>query len=176
MRQVTSVVAASLLSLGSPAFADSTEDARYIVEETVTKELFETAIRAQKDLIAGALIQQLGADGITLNDPEGFIDILVEEFIDEFTVSMKDSTAELYLELFDEQELSDIAQFYSTPSGQALIAATPTLVEAGVTMGQEAGQRAGVNATPRVAARLEDEGIIITEDKDLMPRLLDLLR
>jgi len=168
--------AIALTFLSAPAQADPHADAKYIVSQTTTRAIFDGAIVAQRPLIIGALQNNLRAKGITLPDPDRFFDLLMEEFMDEFTQSMQDQSASIYLEHFSEQELADIADFYKTNSGQAFLSAAPTLMIAAAQMGQRASRSAGMNAGKRLAARIEAEGLIVVDDPSLLPRLLDSLR
>lgn len=168
--------ALSIALLGTGAQADPQADADYIVSQTMTREMFEGAIAAQRSLIISAIQNDLRAQGINLPDPDRFFDLFLEEFIAEFTDSMRDQSASIYLDRFSAEELADIAGFYRTPAGQALVAATPDLMMAGAEMGQQAGMQAGMNAAGRLADRIEAEGLIEIEDPGMMDRLLDALR
>lgn len=164
------------LVLATSAHADAQADADYIVSQTMTKEMFEGAIAAQRSMIVSAIQNDLRAQGITLPDPDRFFDLFLEEFIGEFTDSMRDQSASIYLDRFSADELADIAAFYRTPSGQSLVAASPDLMMAGAQMGQQAGMQAGMNAATRLADRIEKEGLVIVDDPGLMNRLLNALR
>jgi len=171
---LASTIAFSCLSTN--LFADPQADADYIISQTVTREMFEAAISAQRPIIISAIQNDLRAKGITLPDPDRFFDLLMSEFIDEFTRTMQSQTASLYFDNFSEQQLADIAAFYKTESGQALIAATPAIMMEGARMGHVAGQQAGANAGARLADRIEAEGLISIDDPGLMSRLLEALR
>lgn len=177
MRFTKTLCLAMLTSLVvSMAHAGPREDAEYIVSQTVTRTLFEAALAAQRPLIIPAMQQNLANKGIVFSDIEGFADIFMEEFIDEFTEIMQRDTVALQLEMFSADELRDIAAFYKTPSGQALIANTGPLMQAGAQMGQVAGMEAGQNANGRIAKRLEEEGITLQNDSGFTKRLIDTLR
>jgi len=111
-----------------------------------------------------------------LPDPDRFFDLFMAEFMDEFVQSMRAQTASIYLENFSEQQIADIAAFYKSEAGQALVMASPALMMAGAKMGREAGQRAGENAGKRLAARIKAEGLIKVDDPGLLSKLLDALR
>lgn len=162
--------------VGNSVQADPQEDANYIVSQTVTRIMFESLAATQRPLIISALKNDLGENGITLPNPERLFDLLLEEFLDEFVLSMQDQSASIFLQEFSEQELADIANFLKTESGQAYLLATPTLMKAGAEMGRRAGQRAGANAGKRLASRIESEGLVIVDDPGLLSRLLKLLR
>ena len=110
-----------------------------------------------------------------ISDSEAIFDIFIDEWIDEFTASMQRQTGQIYFDLFSEKEIADIAGFYRTDSGQALIEQTPALMQAGAQLGQVAGQQAARSTNEAVANRLEREGITIG-DKSLTQKILDALR
>ncbi|UWQ92898.1 DUF2059 domain-containing protein [Rhodobacteraceae bacterium M382] len=169
--------AISLIGLGSPVHANSKKAAaEYIVSQTITRSMFEGAIAAQRPMMIDAVQYQLNAKGVTLTDPDRFFDLLTEEFLSEFTQSMQEQSASVYLRNFSKQELTDIAAFFQTDSGQAYILAAPKLMSEGARMGQVAGRKAGKNAVKRLATRIEDEGLVVVEDPSLLSRLLDALQ
>ncbi len=158
-----------------PANAGPQEDAKYIVEQTVTRSVFDSALQSMRPVLASALENDLRKKGINLNDVNGFLDIFVDEFIGEFTETMQQKTVAVYRELFSDKELADIAVFYKTSSGKKLILRTPELISAGSKLGRIAGAAAGRNAKARVAQRLKREGIVFNNDKSLTQRLIDAL-
>ncbi len=166
----------AVIFIGGPAFADPQADADYIVSQIVTQTLFEGAIKAQAPMITSAVQNDLRAIGIELPDPDRFMELFIAEFIGEFTTSMQAQTGEIYLDKFSADELHEIASFYRTPAGQAMIDATPDLMLAGAQLGAKAGQQAGRNAGRRLADTIEAEGLMLVEDPSLMQKLLDALR
>lgn len=176
MKTTLYACALALTCLSTPTQADPQADADYIVSQTLTPEIFEAAISAQRPLIIGALENDLRSKGITLPDPDRFFDLFMEEFLDEFTESMRDQSASIYLETFSAEQLADIAEFYRSETGQAFVSATPSLMAEGARMGQRAGRTAGANAGRRLATRIEAEGLIVVDDPDLLSRLLNALR
>ncbi len=159
-----------------PTMADPQKDADYIVEQTVTRAMFEGAILSMRPVLISAITNDLRQKNIEVSDMEGFFDIFVEEFIDEFTAGMRSETANLYLELFSPEELADLAEFYKSPTGQKLVEKTPILMQASAQLGAKVGERAGENAGKRVAKRLEQEGIVLNNDKSLTQKIIDALR
>ncbi len=176
MRVTICAIAFALTCIGAPSQADPKTDADYIVSQTVTRTLFEGALAAQRPLIIGAIQNDLRSKGVTLPDPDRFFDLFIDEFIDEFTQEMQAQTASVYLATFSGQQLADIADFYKTEAGQALIEVTPALMIEGARMGQIAGEKAGANAGRRLAARIESEGLVVVDDPSLLGPLLDALK
>ncbi|MCH2163150.1 MAG: DUF2059 domain-containing protein [Marinovum sp.] len=159
------------LALAAPAYADVEEDLDYLVEQQVNRTMFEAALTAQRPLIIGALENEFRNMGMSVSDMDHFFDIFIDEFIEEFTETMQVQAREIYAQAYTEQEIIDIAAFLRTPSGQAMIAKTPELMQQGAAHGQIAGMRAGENAMPRVMQRIEREGIEFET-----PGILDQLR
>ena len=169
------LLCATLLCV-TPVFADPQQDAEYIVSQTVTKSIFETALTAQRDIIIGAIANDLRENDLELTDPERYFDIIVEEFIDGFTHAMQEQSVDMYLELFSDEDLADIAMFYKTPAGKTLVATTPTLMLRGAQMGAAAGEAAGAQVGGRIVKRLEAEGIQPFTDPSMMDRLRDMFK
>ena len=176
MRPILCACVIALTCLSTPARADPRSDAEYIVSQTVTRAFFEGAFAAARPTIIGSVQNDFRAKGVSLPDPDRFFDLFMAEFMDEFVQSMRAQTASIYLENFSEQQIADIAAFYKSEAGQALVMASPALMMAGAKMGREAGQRAGENAGKRLAARIKAEGLIKVDDPGLLSKLLDALR
>ena len=170
------VLACAIVFAPSAVVADPQADAEYIASQTVTREMFEGILAVQRPVIVDAVQHRLSEGGILLPNPNRFFDLIMEEFVGEFTDGMRDQTADIYLAAFSPEHLAEIAAFYKSEAGQAMIAATPGLMMAGAEMGEEAGRRAGANAGRRAAQRLESEGLIIVEDPALLRKLIDAMR
>lgn len=170
------LITAIFLSNPIVAFAGPYEDATYIVEQTVTKTIFLGALKAQQPLILSAIENELRKKEIKISDMKRFSDVFMKEFIDEFTVNMQQESIGFYTLNFTSEQLSDLASFYTTSTGQLLIQKTPELLLWGAKTGAIAGAAAGKNANARVAKRLRDEDISVTDDKSMMDRLLQMLK
>jgi hypothetical protein len=160
----------------SPTISEAdSRDIEYIVQQTVTRELFEGALQAQRALIIGAMENDFRAKGIEVSDLDGFFDIFFETWIDEFTIQMQLETGAIYNRLFSETELAAIAEFYKSAPGQALIEKTPELMQAAALLGAQVGTRAAQTTNSRLAARLENEGITFGSPS-LMRKLVEALK
>lgn len=177
LRPTLAPILALLIAIAplGPLRADPRDDARAIVEMTVTEDMFRGALAAQGPMLASAMENDLRRRGIQLTDTRRFAEILGEEMLTLFTLGMQDETVAVYLDLFTPGELADIRAFYETPSGQALLRRTPALMSEGARIGGTVGQRIGGQVSRRVADRLAREGIELTSP-DAMQRLLDALR
>ncbi|KIC50125.1 DUF2059 domain-containing protein [Tateyamaria sp. ANG-S1] len=159
-------------TLATQATADVEADLDYLISQQVNRTMFEGALIAQRPLLVGAIENELRKRGMSVSDIERFLDIFMEEFIDEFTETMQDEARSMYKETFSEQEITDIAAFLRTPSGQAMVAATPSLMADGARRGQIAGVEAGNNAAPRVLRRIREEGITF-DNPALIDQMID---
>jgi hypothetical protein len=148
----------------TPLAADPNEDAKYIVSQTVSEEIFAGALKAMTPLIANSLIGQLQQRNITVNDAEALTKIIGEEFLVGFTQGMQKEAIPFYLKNFTPEQLADLTTFYKTETGQALIHKTPELMQFGTDAGQKVGRIATQNVMPRIEQRLKDEGVIISKD------------
>ena len=157
------------------AQADATDDARYIVSQTVTEEMMSGVWISLRPILISAVTNDLTQNGIKIDDMDAFFDIFIEEFRHEFLGAMQRETVAVQLELFSPAELQGIAAFYRSPSGQALIRQTPRMVEAGAKIGEAAGRVAGANAGPRLARRLKEGGVRVTADESVLDQLLKML-
>lgn len=168
---------AAAIALPSSSFADAQSDATFIVEQTVTQAMFEGALAALRPVLLSAVENDLRNENVTVSDVGAFMDIMMEEFIAEYTVEMQNATIPYYVENFSAKELSDIAAFYASDTGVVLINRTPELMQFGATAGAQAGELAFRDSRDRVRQRLIDENVDVTNgDASMMQRLLEALR
>ncbi|MEM1376353.1 MAG: DUF2059 domain-containing protein [Pseudomonadota bacterium] len=177
MKNLKMFLAAVIVSFlpNSPAIADAKGDADYIAEQTVTVEMFNAILKAQREVIIAAIQQQLREKDIRLTDPDRFFDLFMSEFVGEFVDVMRSETANIYLEELSPEALGALGEFLRSDAGQEYLNATPRLLQEGARMGAKAGQSAGVNAGRRLATRIEAEGLVVTEG-GMMETLMELLR
>ncbi|KCV81925.1 hypothetical protein ATO10_08768 [Actibacterium atlanticum] len=166
---------ALLVATALPATATPQDDARYIVEQTVTEQLFEAAILAQQTYISAAISHQLAQQGIEVSDMPAFMGIIVDEMLASFTAGMKAEMETFYVENFTDKELADLAKFYATPTGQALMAKQPELISHSTAAGAQVGRDVQQGLLPAVAARVNADGIEIGEP-GMTERFLELFQ
>ncbi len=164
------------LMASTPAQADSQADARYISEQSFSPAILQGIMDTTGPMISAAIQQQLSARDIVLSDPDAFLQLLAEEFQGFFLAEMRRQNTIILQEMFTDQELSDIAAFFATPSGQTYLQRTPELMQRGSEIGEQVGGIAFQLAGARIAQRMEDEGITFSVDKSMSQRLMDMLR
>ncbi len=162
------------LSLAFPALADPKTDIDYIVKQTLTRNIFEGAVMAQRELLVSAIENEMRKNDLRISDPDAFFDIFIDEWIEEFTTGMQAQTGVIYRNMFSDQELADIADFYRTDSGKALIQKTPLLMQAGANLGRKVGVTTSQTVNKRLAARLRAENVII-DSPSATEKILELL-
>ena len=115
----------------APAPADPVEDARAIIDATVTEDAVSGVLAALGPVIFGAMENALRANGIEVSDPETFGNIIVAEFMAGYIDAMRSEIATIYVEEFTAEELAGIAGFYASPAGRAMAAKTAKLAQRG---------------------------------------------
>ena len=88
------------VALPPTAAADAAEDARYIVAQTVTEEMFAASLATLAPVLTSAIENDLRAKNIEVSDIDTFSTILFEEFLGGFTEQMQGVTTAKYMELF----------------------------------------------------------------------------
>ena len=105
------------------------------------------------------MTNDLRNQGITVSDMDAVTAITFEILREEFSSLMSAQVTQLYLENFSPLELSDIATFYRSETGQAMLRKTPRLMQEAALMGQSVAAEAANRLGPRIAERLVREGI-----------------
>ena len=172
---IAAVTVSLLFTTPTNATAGPEEDASYIISQSVPRSSFEAVIEGSRPEITQVKLSMLSRAGIVLPNPERFMDYYMAAITDEFTETMQNETKRFYLDRFSPTELADLAEFYKTPSGQhhiAMISELDLMHEKTIVIDQENAVR---NARHRIAKRLKEEGISLTNDKSMMDRLFEYL-
>lgn len=172
---LTCLLLTGALALSTPLAADPVDDARSIITVTLTDESMSGVIAAMGPMISSAMENDFRNNGIVLSDPDTFIDILTEEFMDGYLKAMRAEMVTVYVEEFTADELAGIAAFFASPAGQAMAARSGVLAQRGAEIGRTVGQKAALAVADRIAARLRAEGVTITSDPSMQKKLLDRL-
>ncbi len=161
-----------LALFSTPVLADAQEDAEFIANVTVNKEIVQGALVAMRPTLVQVVQNSLNSKDIKVSDPEAFFDIAMDAFMDEFVQEMRIPTAQFYVENFSTSELNDIAQFYNSPAGKSLLRMMPAMMQNGAKAGQAAGVKAFQMVNPEIARRIREEDLVI-ENKSLTDKLLE---
>lgn len=164
------------LGLGTSVWADALRDAEYIVSQTVSQDAFANSFTTQVPLVAQAMDAKLASLGVEIVDKQGLGLALYKSMITKYTERMQDETVQFYLSHFTEAHLAEIAAFYRSDAGQAMIGSVPALSAFGATKGQLVGQMIGASLGPDLADLIEADGLVLTADASGTPALLDALR
>lgn len=166
-------MAIAIFALSSnPLFAGAREDADYIAEVTVNEEIVQGVLVAMRPILIPAIQHDLNSKGITISDPDAFIDIVMDAFMDSFIHETRVLTAQFYIDNFSASELHDIARFYDSPTGKNLLRKMPAMMQHGAQTGQLAGAKAAQMVNPEIVRRIREEGLVI-ENKSLTDKLLE---
>ncbi|MEZ5778919.1 MAG: DUF2059 domain-containing protein [Paracoccaceae bacterium] len=155
---------ATLLALGlaGPVIADPTEDARFISKISYSDGIIDATFETLGPMIVDGVKYQLGAQNVTISDTDRYFTIFLEGFRGVFAERMRGEFEPVLRERFSDEELAGIADFFRSPAGRRYAAEMPELMRAGAAVGERVGGMAGIDAAPRIAARMEEEGITIT--------------
>ncbi len=167
---------ALLMATPVKLFAGATEDARYIVTQTFTKRSVEGALRAIGPVLSSALENDLRKKGIEISDLATFQRLIADAFMSEYISKMQQQLEKYYTDNFTASELADIARFYRSDAGQAVIKKTPDMMKFGAIEGKRIGRNAAIHAAPNIKKSLKASGIVITKNKSMMQKLLDALK
>ena len=169
------MLAAFCCSIAMPVVADPVKDSAFIATQTVTREALQVTFEAFTPMLGQVVEYQLSQNEIQLDDPDTFASLIREEFEAVFLQELRAQTAAVQIELFSENELAEIATFYGTDAGKALIRNTPLLMARGQQVGQQLGVVALQEAGFRLATRIAEEGLSFSSDPAVTEKLLGLL-
>jgi uncharacterized protein len=104
-------------------------DAEALLNKMHFEDLIEKSLAQQKKAMA-AMVDQIGAQnnrpGVDKEDFVAFQKKLMDQVMSALNAGeMKNDVAKIYSEVFSKEEMDGLAAFYSTPTGEALIAKQP---------------------------------------------------
>ena len=145
LRTLAGAVCAWALWSGAPAAQQAPEAELALAREILELTNALATMNASMDSLTPALIADLQSRGVSERNARRLAELYLQEFADEYD-SVMELTAIAYAEAFDQAELTDIRDFYATPSGIAFARAAPeltaALTRAGMAIGEEAMARA----------------------------------
>ena len=107
------------------------EDAQALLNKMHIEEMIEKSLAGQKKAMAGMFDQMAGKmnqPGVNKEDLVAFQKKLMDEMMSALNAGeMKNDVAKIYSEVFTKDEMDGLAAFYSTPTGEALIAKQPEM-------------------------------------------------
>ncbi|MEL6246288.1 MAG: DUF2059 domain-containing protein [Pseudomonadota bacterium] len=160
----TSMIRSAIVALFLPlfaghAFADPQADAEYIVDVTITPELFEATMAGVADLMVGNLQNEYAKVGQPIsNDAARVIsDMLSDQIVTLMTRDMRSQMVAIHVAGLSPEVLADYRAFLETPSGQKLISATPLLTMESQKIGEEIGGRIASEAFANIRQIIAEE-------------------
>ncbi|MEZ6068091.1 MAG: DUF2059 domain-containing protein [Planctomycetaceae bacterium] len=141
-----------LLSLVAVCSADDAAPVEVTAERLKAAETLAATMDLKKQMLGGfdamkpVIDQQAQQLRLSPEDRTEFAQIYRDWFEQDLDhAAMGQQFVELYAEEFTEEELVQLNEFYQTPLGQKLLAATPKLAQAGALVGmQEAQSKQGM--------------------------------
>jgi|CXWL01.1.fsa_nt_gi hypothetical protein len=132
----------------APAVASNLDLAREVVRASGSAETAQRILQGSREPFI-ANVQRGGS--YNQADAERLWDLFMEEVEVELPVLI-DGFARLYAETFTAEQLVDMRDFYTSPSGRALVAQLPDFAIAGQAAGYNMGAQAGTRAEQRFRA------------------------
>lgn len=166
----TSLWLASLV----PAAQAQSQYAKQIVEATVTRDIVEASFATVKPMMMPAIKGLLAPQGIRLSAKaeETLGDVLMEKMIESFIAEQGSEVAKIYDDLFTQEELKGIADFYATDLGQVLLSKQPELINRSAIVGQKIGEQVGRIALEETIEIVQEQGIDMFETPGFLDRIL----
>lgn len=143
----------SLPAMAEPK-SQAQADAAYIVEQTVTADLFEAALEAISPLLIRNLDSEFRRNGRTVSDAAlEVLELMIrQEMLRLMVDQMQQGAVVLYVDQFSPEALAGYRAFLETPAGQEIASGTPLLTRESAKLGDQMGQRLGVEAFQNIAA------------------------
>jgi hypothetical protein len=148
----------SLMLSASASFANDEADRLKAARELIVAN--QTV--KQMDAIWPAIIMALKpaltrGDARIEKDFDLIVGIVQQEF-EPYKAQMADDFARVYARSFTREELEQLVVFSKSPVGQKMMTLTPTLMQAGVTIGQSYGAKASGQVAEKIKAELRKRG------------------
>jgi hypothetical protein len=151
-------VAVVLMISAGASFADDEADRLKVARELIVAN--QTV--KQMDAIWPAIVQAMKplmtrGDAKIEKDFDLIVGVVQQEF-EPYKAQMADDIARVYARSFTKEELEQLVVFSKSPVGQKMMTLTPTIMQAGVTIGQSYGAKASGQIAEKVKAELRKRG------------------
>lgn len=130
------------------ASADARDDARFIVEATLTEEFLGATMGVMAEVMASSMAAEFAKSGVNLSDEAGetMLRMMMPTLIEGMRTGMTDDLIDVYLNTMSPESLSDYRKFLETPSGQEVLSSMPAVSVASAEVGGRLGQSLGLEA------------------------------
>tara|TARA_R110001606_G_scaffold364453_2_gene518985 strand:- start:44 stop:610 length:567 start_codon:yes stop_codon:yes gene_type:complete len=155
MRMAKPLMCAILLA--QVVSAEPIDDARIIVEKTVTRDQFDAAFVAMADLLLGSMQNESAKSGKPLSDDAAqvVVQMLTERMVDGMLEQMREPLAQAYMLNLSPEAISAYRRFLETDEGSEVAAITPTIMLESMKIGQEIGKNIATDAVNAMIADIE---------------------
>ena len=145
--QRTCGLIALILACGSIADAEPIDDARAIVDLTVTRDQYESVFAGMADLMLGNLQNEFRGNGQEISEDAAqvAVEMMTQKLVDGMMEYSRDPIAEIYALYYSPKALNDYRAFLETDSGKEIIAKLPAVTAEGTKMGSMIGGQIASN-------------------------------
>ncbi|MBA3069917.1 MAG: DUF2059 domain-containing protein [Hyphomonas sp.] len=135
-----------------PDFNQAERDARYIVEQTITQELFDVALDSMGDMMVSVLDSGFRKSGIVASDEalETIGTMITDEMAVMMVHDMRDGSTKLYLEQYSPETLQGYRRFLESPAGQEISKGLPVFTGESAKLGGAVGQSIAQDAVAAI--------------------------
>ena len=137
-----------------PAHAGPEDDARAIVEMTVTKEVFDSAMSAVAELMAGNIQNEVSKSGQTMSDGAArtVTTMMTDAMASQMVGGMSEPMVQAYVDNHSPEALAAYRAFLESAEGREIAAKIPAMTNEGAAIGERIGLQIGQSAMLGVLA------------------------
>ncbi|KCZ94334.1 hypothetical protein HJO_03130 [Hyphomonas johnsonii MHS-2] len=143
---------------GAPgAFAEPIDDARVIVDKTVTRDQFSAAFTSIAGLMLGNMQNEVAKSGKSLSDDAAavVVEMLTTQMVDAILERMREPLAKAYVLNLSPEAIAAYRAFLETEAGGEVAAATPQIMLESSKIGEEIGGEIAGEAVRAMVAEME---------------------
>lgn len=130
----------ALVLPGAQAWAGPSKDAIAIAKANISAQTMDAMTKAMGPVVRRQIQGAFAADPMSDEGEKVFMSIFLGKFSMQFVSNFLLDVAELYDVEFTPEELSEIAAFYATPAGKAMLLKSPLIRAQSGKVGQAVGQ------------------------------------
>lgn len=173
MRNIVMIagILALFLAGGGPVWAGPSKAAIAVAKANITQETMDAMVEAMGPIVRRQIQGAFAADPLGDEAEKVFMSIFLGKFSLQFVSNFLLDVAELYDADFSPQELTEIAAFYATPAGKAMLAKSPRIRAQSGKVGQAVGAAVSERAYREMQTIVSDRGAELFRAPDDLARV-----
>lgn len=138
------------------AQAEPIDDARYIVDASLSEEYLSSVMDAMAKIMAACITGEMAKNGVMLSEEASatIVKLMKPSLIQGMRDGLRDDLVDVHLDLISPESLAAYRAFLETPAGAEIMSALPELTMVSSQIGEQLGFELGMAAADDMVIRI----------------------